>query len=953
MKVTLKYLLCAAVLMASVASTVLSCTDTRSQLDRIHRQIEEPALAALAAAVGQNDPLTGFTPVAENGAITAYKVTFKSAGDVTVYNGSHIASVTEDAARVVFTLTDGSQIIIPKLQALTIALQGDQATIKAGETVTVGYTIEGAEDATVTVLCGDGWSAVVKASGKQTGTIIVTAPTPVEQDKVIVFAGDGTGRLVAVEMRLTVDTSGNPDPPDTEVILNPVPAVYEVPRFGGEIVAALIANVDYDVETDAPWLHYQCTKAVRTDNLSFRVDANDGAPRVAIATVTSGKYSTTIAFRQSGHTNWIRLSSTSMNFGAEGGSKLLDVTSNVDYTYTVSDDWVSISLAEGVTAIHYIVSAVPNTAIEARSAAIVFSGEGVEQQVLEIIQGGQSPYLLLSCGPYDFAADGGTGHISVSCNVDYNISVMPGASWLTFTPEESEEADSYIFTVDPNGTFSPRRASLTFTGEGVEPQTITITQGAPIPYMVVSRRSFSFTSDGGTGSFTVTANVDYSYSVSVQDWLSVSEAGTTEGGSKRFSILAAANNTIDSRTATITFSSDYADDHIIEVSQEGEKPYLTLSEKNIELTGTLDSETVYVSTNVTYLCSTVADWLTIDKTASDGTDAVTITASANDSYKSRSTTVVFSSQWLTRRIVTVVQQGKQAPSVPHTCIPVSHIMPCCRVNNAGTKFFVAGQWTASHQYYHIDEARSILQHIKDAGINIICIDFTNPSQWDDVGQAALHNSEGEFWQTFKPMLDNIIQACEEKQMQFFLFIGDTRRWGLDYWNFIAGVILERWAHLPSYRRYGFGDNKPLLVVFHPGSDFAAQLKAAPASQKNNLLQFHIGTCQVNSAIIPTTTDGWGYRNYSQSSDGKVRFACPNGGVPPQDWYRVDAEEWQRRVKWALGASEYAVIGSYDDTCDAIFWGIADVRGSRTESHRNAATEDDPFVYYNIVRDSLK
>ncbi|MBQ7459531.1 MAG: hypothetical protein IJS70_10220, partial [Bacteroidales bacterium] len=175
MKATLKYLLCAAVLMASVASTVLSCTDTRSQLDRIHRQIEDPALAALAAAVGQNDPLTGFTPVAENGAITAYKVTFKSAGDVTVYNGSHIASVTEDAARVVFTLSDGTQIIIPKLQALTIALQGDQATIKAGETVTVGYTIEGAEDATVTVLCGDGWSAAVKASGKQTGTIIVTA----------------------------------------------------------------------------------------------------------------------------------------------------------------------------------------------------------------------------------------------------------------------------------------------------------------------------------------------------------------------------------------------------------------------------------------------------------------------------------------------------------------------------------------------------------------------------------------------------------------------------------------------------------------------------------------------------------------------------------------------------------------------------------------------------------
>ncbi|MBQ3659631.1 MAG: BACON domain-containing protein, partial [Bacteroidales bacterium] len=306
MKATLKYLLCAAVLMASVASTVLSCTDTRSQLDRIHRQIEDPSLAALAAAVGHNDPLTGFTPVAENGAITAYKVTFKSAGDVTVYNGSHIASVTEDAARVVFTLSDGTQIIIPKLQALTIALQGDQATIKAGETVTVGYTIEGAEDATVTVLCGDGWSAAVKASGKQTGTIIVTAPTPVEQDKVIVFAGDGTGRLVAVEMRLTIDTSGDPDPPTppdppdppVDPILVPVKTAYSVFKAGGQVEAGLIANVDYSVTTDAGWLHYLGTKAVRTDTLLFNVDANVGPARSATATISAGNYSTQITFHQ-------------------------------------------------------------------------------------------------------------------------------------------------------------------------------------------------------------------------------------------------------------------------------------------------------------------------------------------------------------------------------------------------------------------------------------------------------------------------------------------------------------------------------------------------------------------------------------------------------------------------------------------------------------------------------
>ena len=696
MKATLKYLLCAAVLMASVASTVLSCTDTRSQLDRIHRQIEDPSLAALAAAVGHNDPLTGFTPVAENGAITAYKVTFKSAGDVTVYNGSHIASVTEDAARVVFTLSDGSQIIIPKLQALTIALQGDQATIKAGETVTVGYTIEGAEDATVTVLCGDGWSAAVKASGKQTGTIIVTAPTPVEQDKVIVFAGDGTGRLVAVEMRLTIDTSGDPDPPTppdppdppVDPILVPVKTAYSVFKAGGQVEAGLIANVDYSVTTDAGWLHYLGTKAVRTDNLLFNVDANVGPARSATATISAGNYSTQITFHQEGISYYLHLSDDSFDIKIDGGTATLWVSSNTAYTYSCVSDWVSI---------------------------------------------------------------------------------------------------------EPAGT-------------------------------------------------------------------------------------------------------------------------------------------------------------------EDGEDGYIITASENKTYAARTATIVFSGQGIYDREVTVTQRGRVTLPVPHTCIPVCHIMPCCRTNNTGTRFLLGGKWNPAHDYQNLDDTRNVLQQIKDAGINVISIDFTNASQWDDIGQSALHNGDGgEFWSKFGPMLDNIVKVCAEKDMKYFLFLGNSLAptTTLDYWNFIAGVVLERWASDPHYLRYGFGDDRPMLVMFLPGSRLASQLRSAPASQKNNLLQFHIGTCQVNSAITPTATDGWGYRNYSASSDGKVRFACPNGGVPPQDWYRVDAGEWKRRVTWALAAGEYAVLGSYDDTCDAIFWGIADVSRSTTGYHRNSDTEEDPYIYYNIVHDSLK
>lgn len=282
-------------------------------------------------------------------------------------------------------------------------------------------------------------------------------------------------------------------------------------------------------------------------------------------------------------------------------------------------------------------------------------------------------------------------------------------------------------------------------------------------------------------------------------------------------------------------------------------------------------------------------------------------------------------------------------------VPITHIMVCCRSANAGTTFLVGDQWNPAHDYSDINVCRSIFQQIKDAGINIVSVDFTNPSMWntgDVPGEPLL-------WTTFEPMIENIVKVCQEKDMQFFLFLGDPGCWTFKYWNRIAGIVLQRWAELPVYRKYGFGDNRPMIVMFWPGQDFWPAYNSLPAEDRSNLDKFHIGTTQVNEPILPTPSDGWGYRNYSSSSDGSVRFVCPNSGVPPQDWNRIDAVAWRKRVHWALKATEYAVIGSYDDTCDSIFWGIADVSES-TKGHIqiNKSTVNDPFAYYNIVKEEI-
>ena len=124
------------------------------------------------------------------------------------------------------------------------------------------------------------------------------------------------------------------------------------------------------------------------------------------------------------------------------------------------------------------------------------------------------------------------------------------------------------------------------------------------------------------------------------------------------------------------------------------------------------------------------------------------------------------------------------------------------------------------------------------------------------------------------MLQNVVRAAKELDMQYFLFLGNTCAHTMKYWNEKAKIVWEEFAQDPHYRRYGFGDDRPMMTIFLPGKDFAAHLKRSKPEEKNWLEKFRIGTCQVNDPIVPTPTDGWGYRNKSAGSTDLARFAAP-------------------------------------------------------------------------------
>jgi GH43 family beta-xylosidase len=244
-------------------------------------------------------------------------------------------------------------------------------------------------------------------------------------------------------------------------------------------------------------------------------------------------------------------------------------------------------------------------------------------------------------------------------------------------------------------------------------------------------------------------------------------------------------------------------------------------------------------------------------------------------------------------------------------------------------FQVDGNFNGGHSYNDISQTRQILQNIKDAGITFLILDMTNNLQWDAV--------QGSFL-----AIDNIQKVAAEKGMTFAILLASIDNPGGSH-EARAQIIWEKYAQLPHYQKNPY-TNKPIVTLFD-------------VTDPTILRGTYLDKFQLESA----SQSYWGYRNMKGSPDNTVRFVSPNPGVngnPVVDWSRVSPTEWETRVKWAKEATVFSIIGSYDDHCDGLFWGIANSKNHwidpnypTVNTYYHPDTKDE-WQYYNIVKSVL-
>jgi hypothetical protein len=358
-----------------------------------------------------------------------------------------------------------------------------------------------------------------------------------------------------------------------------------------------------------------------------------------------------------GVTNFLFLSKSSATFTAVGGVDHVTISSDLTWTATSDQSWLTVNPASGTGNGQLTMTATQNTTSVARTATITVTAPGLAAKTVTVTQQtGQADYLTVSAtkATVEFTA-GSNASVDVSSNLAWTAT--SNQPWLTVSPASSTGNHELTFTAEENTVETSRSATVTVSAAGVASQLITVTQLGVSSFEVDSDTIYIAGSFGSKGTFLVKTNIDWDVATT-QTWLKVSPKSGT--GNKTVTVTSAsANPSTSPRTGSVTVSADgFASLKVTVVQASGDT---TLSvTNNIVNIGYAEGSSAWtgITSNTTWNASADQSWLTVTPQNGDGNRNLVFVASENPLTTLRTATVTVSAIGAPTQTITVIQAAR-------------------------------------------------------------------------------------------------------------------------------------------------------------------------------------------------------------------------------------------------------------------------------------------------------
>ena len=267
------------------------------------------------------------------------------------------------------------------------------------------------------------------------------------------------------------------------------------------------------------------------------------------------------------------------------------------------------------------------------------------------------PELNVSPEKLDFGQNADSKPFAITSNVGWTVSA--NKDWITINQPSGSDNGSVYVDVEENKEFSDRSGRVTITAsKGGIVRYVEVKQAGITPILEVSPTSPSTVNGGGgTLSFQITANVNWSVSSS-DGWLTLNPSVGSGNGSVMATI--AANASSSTRSATLTFSGE-GNASPIRVTISQEPGGISVSPTSASLLCDKGSTTnITVSATGSWELKGCPDWLHASALSGVGNTQLVLTAlNENWSDEERSATLTFTSNSLSATCMV-----SQLPSLP-------------------------------------------------------------------------------------------------------------------------------------------------------------------------------------------------------------------------------------------------------------------------------------------------
>lgn len=307
----------------------------------------------------------------------------------------------------------------------------------------------------------------------------------------------------------------------------------------------LTTNDSWTATSNSGWI--TLSKTSGTNNATIKVTISENtttSQRTGTVTLkgTNSGSSLTVNVIQEG--KYLTVAPTSLNFGADGGSSSVTVSTDGSFTTSKSDSWITVSTSGNSITI----TASKNSSSSSRSGSVTVSMTGLTSgsitRTITVSQAGSNYNFAVNKTSITATSSATSSTIVLTTNDSWTAS--SNSSWLTISSTSGTGNANLTIKLEENKTTNSRSGTIVIQGTNSgSSATISVTQDGK--YLTVSPESLNFSSEGGTKAVTVSTDGTFTTSSDV-NWITVSTSGNT------ITVKASANSSTSSRTGSVAVS---------------------------------------------------------------------------------------------------------------------------------------------------------------------------------------------------------------------------------------------------------------------------------------------------------------------------------------------------------------------------------------------------------------